>query len=75
MTGKYVHTLSFCEGALSVESENGIRKRAYFVFDENEIEWQPHDEKSGNYLVGRIDLDELRELRNFLTRVLEETTG
>lgn len=38
----------------------------FFTFDEADVEWHPHDEKEGHYLLVEICRDDLIELRDFL---------
>jgi hypothetical protein len=45
--------------------ENGS---GYFVFDENDVQWQPHDEREGHYLEVKLARSEMIELRDFLNR-------
>ena len=40
----------------------------YFVLDENDVEWRPHDEREGCYLEVRLAKSEMIELRDFLLR-------
>ena len=40
----------------------------YFVLDENDVEWRPHDEREGCYLEVRLARSEMIELRDFLLR-------
>lgn len=40
----------------------------FFVFDEDDVEWQPHDEKAGCYLEVKLARSEMIELRDFLNR-------
>lgn len=40
----------------------------YFVFDENDVQWLPHDEREGSYLEVKLARSEMIELRDFLIR-------
>jgi hypothetical protein len=45
--------------------ENGS---GYFVLDENDVDWKPHDERDGHYLEVKLAPSEMIELRDFLNR-------
>lgn len=47
----------------------------YFVLDEDNVEWLPHDEREGSYLEVKLAKSEMIELRDFLLREypLDET--
>lgn len=61
------HVFCFVDGTLSVLGDGYVGKGdGWFTFDEEVIDWQPHDEKSGNYLTAKIPHSELLALRDFL---------
>jgi hypothetical protein len=61
------HAFCFVDGTLTVLGDGYHGKGdGWFTFDEDVIEWQPHDEKSGSYLVAKIPRSELIALRDFL---------
>ena len=40
----------------------------YFIFDEDSVVWQPHDERNGHYLEVKLERSEMLALRDFLNR-------
>lgn len=64
------HVFCFMEGALTVVLGDGYAGKGdgWFTFDEDVIEWHPHDEKSGNYLLAKVAKAELLEMRDFLNK-------
>jgi len=45
--------------------ENGS---GYFMLDENDVEWKPHNERDGLYLKVKLARSEMINLRDFLNR-------
>jgi hypothetical protein len=65
-------SLSFDGGTLIVHlcghgAEAGSGR---FIFDEANVDWKPHDEKSGCYLEVKVARSEIIELRNWLKAVV-----
>lgn len=66
-------SLSFDGGTLTIRlsgygEENGS---GWFTFDEDDVEWQPHDERSGSYLVAKAARSEMIALRDWLDEQAE----
>lgn len=67
---KYSAVMSLDGATLTVRrsgygADNGS---GYFVLDENDVQWQPHDEREGCYLEVKLAHSEMIELRDFLLR-------
>jgi hypothetical protein len=65
--------LCFDGGTLTINrdgfgDDNG---RGYFAFDEDNVEWVPHDERAGCYLQFALAPSEMAELRDWLNKQLE----
>lgn len=63
---------SFEGGSLEVklsgfDAENG---NACFIFDEDDVQWHAHDERSGCYLEVKIPHQEITEMRDWLIKFL-----
>lgn len=70
-------TLDFEGGMLTINLSGFGDKNGSgcFVFDEEDVQWHPHDEKSGCYLAVDIPRSEMVELRDWLTKQLEGVSG
>lgn len=69
---KRLQTLNFCEGTLSIKAD-GYGERngwAELVFDENQVELQPKEDRSGGYAIIEIAPSELIALRDWLNKTL-----
>lgn len=68
---KRSEVLSFVDGTLTIKaSGHAVNGWGVLVFDEEQIEIKPHEEKDGGYVEIEIMRSELRALRDFLNRVL-----
>lgn len=69
---KTLQTLHFCDGMLSIKMTGHGEADGWgeLVFDENQIELRPKEERSGNYAVIEIAPSELAELRDWLNKTL-----
>ena len=63
------YVFSFDGGNLTVLGEGHPEQGSgWFTFDEDEVQWRPHDEKDGCYLLANLPKSELIELRDFLNK-------
>lgn len=64
---KRQHVFCFVDGQLTVLGDGYVGKGdGWFSFDEDVVEWENHEEKSGIYCVAKIPESELIALRDFL---------
>lgn len=69
---KQLKTLEFVEGTLTIKSRGYGRQNGWgeLVFDENQIELRPKEERTGGYAVIEVSYSELVALRDFLNTAL-----
>ena len=71
---KYARVMGFENFVLRVKQSGygAADGSAEIQIDEKDVDWHPHDDREGSYLLMKIDRSELIDLRDWLTAILGE---